>query len=77
MKFLACGLQWVIILAILPGIKSLIDAGVPILTAQGVAAQDIAWIGILPWLIPLCWFAGTIIWMVSPSKPKSPNVVGL
>jgi hypothetical protein len=73
MKFIACALQWVIILAILPGIKVLIDAGVPLLQAQGVDAATVAWVGVLPWLIPLAWFVGTIIWIVSPSKPKIPQ----
>jgi hypothetical protein len=74
MKFLACALQWVIILALLPGIKAMIDAGVPVLQAQGVDASTVAWVGVLPWLIPLAWFAGTIIWMVQPSRPKQPPI---
>lgn len=72
MKLAACILQWIIILAILPGIKLMIDNGIPVLQAQGVDAQTIAWIGILPWLIPLCWFAGTIMWLIQPPKPKNP-----
>jgi len=72
MKLFGAILQWVIILAILPGIKAMIDAGVPLLQAQGVAASDIAWIGVLPWLLPMGWFVGTIIWMIKPSQPKIP-----
>jgi uncharacterized membrane protein YhaH (DUF805 family) len=73
MKFFYVVLAWVIFLAMLPGIKVLIDAGVPLLQSQGVAASDVAWIGILPWTIPMAWFVGTIMYMVKPAEPRMPQ----
>jgi hypothetical protein len=73
MKLISCIVQWFIILILLPGIKVFIDAGVPVLTAAHVDAATIAWVGILPWLLPLAWFAGTIMWLVQPTRPKMPK----
>jgi hypothetical protein len=70
MKLVSCIVQWFVILILLPGIKVFIDAGIPILVSLHQDAATIAWLRILPWLLPLAWFAGTIIWLVQPSKPK-------
>jgi len=73
MKLVSCIVQWFVILILLPGIKLFIDASVPALITIGTDDATISWMRILPWLLPLAWFAGTILWLVQPSQPKMPS----
>ncbi len=71
MKLVGAAVQVFIILIMLVPIKLLIDAGIPILVALHVDDATVSWVRLLPWLLPMAWFVGIIMWMVQPSKPKN------
>jgi len=73
MKFVSIVVQVFIILVMLVPIKLMIDAGVPVLIAAGVDAATVSWVRLLPWLLPMAWFVGLIMYAVQPSKPKEPG----
>ena len=72
MKLVGAVVQWFVILIMLVPIKLFIDAGIPVLVSLDVDDATISWVRLLPWLLPMAWFVGTIMWLVQPSKPKNP-----
>ena len=72
MKLVGAAVQVFIILIMLVPIKLLIDAGVPVLVALHVDDATVSWVRLLPWLLPMAWFVGIILWVIQPSKPKNP-----
>jgi hypothetical protein len=87
-KLIMCFILWVIVLILMPGFISVcegafgptgtltvlyaaMDAGNPL---KASVSYLLAVGGVLPWIFPLAFFAGTIWWLIAAPQPQPMQV---
>lgn len=73
-KLTVVGINWLLIGVIAVPLKIFLDyltaPSTGYMYTLGIDENTIALLGLYPWLLPICWFIGTIWYLILPEAPE-------